>query len=70
MGWGGARPGAGRKDAPIYTRTISLCVKEETAEAYKAIRKAGVDVRGAFEKMVQELKGQLSGREKNNIFLK
>ncbi len=55
MGWGGARPGAGRKDPRVYTKTISICVKEDTAAKYKRLKAAGVDVRGEFENLLDEL---------------
>ncbi len=55
MSWGGARPGAGRKDPRIYTKTISLCVREDTAEKYRRLKAAGVDIRGKFEIMLEKL---------------
>lgn len=55
MSWGGSRPGAGRKGPRVYTKTISICVKEDTAEKHKRLKAAGVDVRGEFENLLNEL---------------
>ena len=55
MSRGGARPGAGRKDAPVLTKTIAFRVDVATAENYAALKEAGVDVRAAFIKTIARL---------------
>lgn len=55
MSWGGSRPGAGRKAPRVYTKTISICVKEDTAMKYKRLKAAGIDVRGEFENLLDKL---------------
>lgn len=55
MSRGGARPGAGRKDAPVLTKTIAFRVDAATAENYEALKEAGVDVRAVFVKTIARL---------------
>lgn len=55
MSWGGSRPGAGRKAAAVYTKTIAFRVTDDTAERYRALKEAGVDVREEFENLLDEL---------------
>ena len=59
MSWGGSRPGAGRKTAAVYTKTIAFRVTDDTAEKYKRLKAAGIDVRGEFENLLDELDGAL-----------
>lgn len=55
MSWGGSRPGAGRKAAAVYTKTIAFRVTDDTAMKYKRLKAAGIDVRGEFENLLDEL---------------
>ena len=61
MGWGGKRAGAGRKAAAVYTKTISFRVTDDTAERYRALKGAGVDVREEFELLLLKLSRMVTG---------
>ena len=61
MSWGGSRPGAGRKAAAVYTKTIAFRVTDDTAERYRALKGAGVDVREEFELLLRKLSRMVTG---------
>ncbi len=61
MGWGGKRAGAGRKAAAVYTKTIAFRVTDDTAERYRALKGAGVDVREEFELLLRKLSRMVTG---------
>lgn len=62
MGRGGARPGAGRKAGALYPKTVVFRVSEETAEVYRELKEAGVDVRSDFELMIRKLSRMVLGK--------
>lgn len=55
MSRGGARPGAGRKRAAVPLRPLSLRASEETIARVQALRQRGVDINGAFARMISDL---------------
>lgn len=55
MSWGGSRPGAGRKAAAVYTKTIAFRVTDDTEMKYKRLKAAGIDVREEFENLLDKL---------------
>ena len=61
MSWGGSRPGAGRKAAAVYKKTIAFRVTDDTAERYRALKGAGVDVREEFELLLRKLSKMVTG---------